>query len=127
MHRGCNPNQTSGGTVVETQLGSFDRHESCLRWHTRQRAWSIHARAREHQPESFTAFLIGGGVKPGFSRGETDEIGDQTVGGRVHVLDLHATMLNPLGLNHEKRTYRHAGRDDRLTDVYGKVDREILA
>lgn len=87
----------------------------------------IESHGREHQPESFTAFLAGGGVKPGFSYGETDEFGYQVVNGRVHIHDLHATMLHLLGLDHERLTYRHAGRDYRLTDVYGNVVREILA
>jgi hypothetical protein len=82
---------------------------------------------REHQPESFTAFLAGGGVRGGFSHGETDEFGYQVVHGRVHIHDLHATILHLLGLDHERLTYRHAGRDYRLTDVYGNVIHEILA
>jgi Protein of unknown function (DUF1501) len=82
---------------------------------------------REHQPESFTAWLAGGGVKRGFTHGETDEFGYQVVQGRVHIHDLHATILHLLGLDHEKLTYRHAGRDYRLTDVFGRVVKEILA
>jgi Protein of unknown function (DUF1501) len=82
---------------------------------------------REHQPESFTAWLAGGGVKRGFTYGETDEYGWQVVQGRVHIHDLHATILHLLGLGHEKLTYRHAGRDYRLTDVFGRVVKEILA
>jgi hypothetical protein len=81
---------------------------------------------REHQPESFTAWLAGGGVKRGFSHGETDEYGWQVVAGRVHLHDLHATILHILGLNHERLTYRNAGRDYRLTDVFGRVVKEIL-
>jgi uncharacterized protein (DUF1501 family) len=82
---------------------------------------------REHQPESFTAFLAGGGIRAGFSYGETDEFGYQVVRGRVHIHDLHASILHLLGLDHERLTHRHAGRDYRLTDVYGDVVREILA
>ncbi len=82
---------------------------------------------REHQPESFTTWLAGGGVKGGFTHGETDEYGHQVVRGRVHIHDLHATVLHLLGLGHEKLTYRHAGRDYRLTDVSGRVVREVLA
>ncbi len=82
---------------------------------------------REHQPDSFTAWLAGGGVKRGFSHGETDEHGYQVVRGRVHIHDLHATLLHLLGLDHEKLTYRHAGRDYRLTDVFGRVVKDILA
>ena len=87
----------------------------------------IETHGREHQPESFTAFLAGGGVKRGFSYGVTDEFGYEVIGGRVHIHDLHATILHLLGLDHERLTYRHAGRDYRLTDVYGNVVRDILA
>ena len=82
---------------------------------------------REHQPESFTSFLAGGGVRSGFSYGETDEFGYKATSGRVHIHDLHATILHLLGLDHERLTYRHAGRDYRLTDVYGNVVRQIIA
>jgi len=88
---------------------------------------SIETHGRDHQPESFTAFLAGGGVRRGFSHGETDEYGYQTVSGRVHIHDLHATMLHLLGLDHEQLTYRHAGRDYRLTDISGTVVDKILA
>jgi hypothetical protein len=66
-------------------------------------------------------------VRPGFSFGQTDEFGYQVVEGRVHIHDLHATILHLLGLDHERLTYRHAGRDYRLTDVYGNVVHEIIA
>ena len=87
----------------------------------------IEAHGREHQPESFTAFLAGGGVRRGFSYGQTDEFGYQAVSGRVHIHDFHATILHLLGLDHKRLTYRHAGRDYRLTDVYGNVVRPIIA
>ena len=82
---------------------------------------------REHQPESFTSFLAGGGVRSGFSYGETDEFGYKATSGRVHIHDLHATILHLLGLDHERLTYRYAGRDFRLTDVHGKVIGNIVA
>jgi hypothetical protein len=82
---------------------------------------------REHQPESYCAWLAGAGVKAGFTHGETDDFGYRPVAGKVHLHDLHATMLHLLGLDHEQLTYRHAGRDFRLTDVYGRVVEEILA
>ncbi|MFT4638574.1 MAG: hypothetical protein ACI8T1_001895 [Verrucomicrobiales bacterium] len=82
---------------------------------------------RDHNPRGFTAWMAGGGVKPGFAYGATDELGDTAVDGRVHMHDLHATILHLLGLEHEKLTYRYAGRDFRLTDVHGHVVREILA
>ena len=82
---------------------------------------------REHQQESYCAWMAGGGVKAGITWGATDELGYQPVEGKVHLHDLHATMLHLLGLDHEKLTYRHAGRDFRLTDVYGNVVNDILA
>jgi hypothetical protein len=88
---------------------------------------SIETHGREHQPESFTAFLAGGGVRRGFTYGVTDEFGYQVVEGRVHIHDLHATILHLLGLDHERLTWRHAGRDYRLTDVHGDVVHQILA
>ncbi len=81
---------------------------------------------RDHNPRGFTVFLAGGGVKPGFRFGATDEIGDTAVRDKVHMHDLHATILHLLGLGHEKLTYRYAGRDFRLTDVYGRVVHEII-
>ena len=82
---------------------------------------------REHQQESFCTLLAGGGVKPGFVHGETDDHGYRPVQGRVHLHDLHATMLHLLGIDHERLTYPHHGRDYRLTDVFGEVVKEILA
>jgi hypothetical protein len=82
---------------------------------------------RDHHPHAFTVWMAGGGVKAGFSYGATDEYGFYGVTDKVHVHDLHATMLALLGLDHERLTYRHAGRDFRLTDVAGRVVREILA
>jgi hypothetical protein len=82
---------------------------------------------REHHPFGFTMWLAGGGVKAGFSYGNTDEFGWHAVENKVHVHDLHATMLHLMGLDHERLTFRHAGRDYRLTDVHGRVVEEILA
>ena len=87
----------------------------------------IETHGREHQPDSFCAWLAGGGVKAGFTYGETDDFGFRPIAGKVHLHDLHATLLHLLGLDHERLTYRHAGRDFRLTDVYGQVVKEILA
>jgi hypothetical protein len=87
----------------------------------------IETHGREHQPDSFCAWLAGGGVKGGYTHGETDDFGFQPIAGRVHLHDLHATMLHLLGLDHERLTYRHSGRDYRLTDVEGRVVKEILA
>ena len=82
---------------------------------------------RDHNHYGFTAWMAGGGVKGGHIHGATDEFGFQAVENRVHVHDLHATMLHLLGFNHEQLTYRYAGRDFRLTDVHGNVVRDILA
>lgn len=82
---------------------------------------------RDHHPHAFTLWLAGGGVKPGFSYGVTDDYGFYGVDQKVHVHDLHATLLALLGLDHEQLTYHHAGRDFRLTDVHGRVVSEIFA
>ncbi|MEZ6061064.1 MAG: DUF1501 domain-containing protein [Planctomycetaceae bacterium] len=82
---------------------------------------------RDHNPRGFTVFLAGAGVKPGFAYGNTDEIGHLAVEGKVHMHDLHATILHLLGIDHERLTYRHAGRDFRLTDLYGRVITDIFA
>ena len=82
---------------------------------------------RDHNPHAFTAWLAGGGVKGGVHYGETDEVGHKAVVNRVSVNDLHATLLALLGIDHEKLTYRHSGRDFRLTDVAGNVVHEIIA
>jgi hypothetical protein len=82
---------------------------------------------RDHNHYGFTMWLAGGGVKGGTTVGATDEFGFAAVENRIHVHDLHATILHLLGFDHEKFTYRYAGRDFRLTDVYGRVVSEILA
>ena len=82
---------------------------------------------REHHPFGFTMWLAGGGIKGGIVHGVTDEYGWHAVENIVHVHDLHATILHLMGLDHERLTYRHSGRDYRLTDVYGDVVREIIA
>ncbi|MFN7806813.1 MAG: DUF1501 domain-containing protein, partial [Planctomycetaceae bacterium] len=82
---------------------------------------------RDHNPQGFTTWLAGGGVKPGLSFGATDEFGHKAIEGKVHMHDLHATLLDLLGLDHEQLTYRYAGREFRLTDVHGRVIDEILA
>ena len=76
---------------------------------------------RDHNPLGFTQWLAGAGVKGGFSFGETDEYGYRAAVDKVHMHDMHATILHLLGIDHEKLTYRYAGRDFRLTDVYGEV------
>ncbi|MCX6614123.1 MAG: DUF1501 domain-containing protein [Acidobacteria bacterium] len=82
---------------------------------------------RDHNPEAFTVWMAGGGVKPGLSYGATDDYGYYSVENKVHFHDLHATILHLLGMDHLKLTYRYAGRDFRLTDVHGNVVKDILA
>jgi hypothetical protein len=82
---------------------------------------------RDHNPGGFTVWLAGGGVKPGLAHGETDEWGHHAAAGRVHMHDLHATLLHLLGLDHTRLTFTYAGRPFRLTDVAGRVVEEILA
>src|SRR3954447_8117005 len=82
---------------------------------------------RDHHPYGFAMWLAGGGVRSGMAFGGTDEFGWDAVEDRVHVHDLHATILHLLGLDHEKLTYRSTGRDYRLTDVYGDVVKRIFA
>ena len=82
---------------------------------------------RDHNPRGFTVWLAGGGVKAGSAHGATDELGMAAVEGKIHMHDLHATILHLLGVDHKKLTFRYAGRDFRLTDVHGRVAREILA
>lgn len=81
---------------------------------------------RDHNPQGFTMLMGGGGIRPGIAYGETDEYGYHAVRDRVHVHDLHATMLHVLGIDHERLTFPYAGRDFRLTDVHGRVVKEIL-
>jgi len=85
------------------------------------------AKGREHHSWAFSSWLAGAGVKPGIVHGATDEHGMRAVEKPVHLHDFHATILHLMGLDHERLTYRHAGRDFRLTDVEGRVVRDILA
>ena len=82
---------------------------------------------RGHNKDGFTVWLAGGGVRGGMAHGQTDDHGFRAVDGQVHMHDLHATILHLLGLDHEKLTYRYGGRDFRLTDVHGRVVKEIIA
>jgi len=81
---------------------------------------------REHHPFGFTMWLAGAGVRGGMVHGATDDYGWHAVRDKVHVHDLHATILHLMGIDHERLTYRHSGRDYRLTDVYGNVVQQIL-
>lgn len=95
--------------VVETSAGTLIRN------------------GRDHNPYGFSVWMAGGGIRGGMTYGATDEFGFKATENRAHVHDLHATMLHLLGLDHEKLTYRYSGRDFRLTDVEGRVIKEIIA
>jgi uncharacterized protein (DUF1501 family) len=82
---------------------------------------------RDHHKDAYTMWLAGGGIKPGTSHGATDEFGYGIAENPVHIHDLNATVLHLLGVNHERLTFRYQGRDYRLTDVHGRVVREVLA
>lgn len=82
---------------------------------------------RDHHPNAFTMWLAGGGIKPGITLGESDEFGFNVVRDKVHVHDLHATILHLLGFDHTRLTYRFQGRDFRLTDVHGNIVEQLLA
>jgi uncharacterized protein (DUF1501 family) len=82
---------------------------------------------RDHNNRAFTVWLAGGGVKAGFRHGVSDDYGHEGVAGRVHIHDLHATILHLLGLDHERLTFRYSGRDFRLTDGKGKVVQAVLS
>ena len=85
------------------------------------------ASGRDHNPEGFTVWLAGAGVKAPFSYGATDDYGFYAEQNKMHIHDVHATLLHLLGIDHEKLTHRHAGRDFRLTDVFGNVAKDIFA
>jgi hypothetical protein len=85
------------------------------------------SKGRDHHPNAFTMWLAGGGIRPGITHGATDELGFHVAADEVHVHDLQATALHCLGLDHERLTFRHAGRDFRLTDVHGRVVNAILS
>ena len=87
---------------------------------------SENGNGRDHNHWGFTMWMAGGGVRGGMSYGESDDFGFRAAENRLHIHDLHATILHLMGIDHERLTYRHAGRDFRLTDVYGNVVREIV-
>ena len=112
------------------QRGLFDEHAGACGAASSAARRSPSCRSssgRDHNHYGFTMWLAGGGVKGGHVHGATDEFGFAAVENKVHVHDLHATMLHLLGFDHEKLTYRYAGRDFRLTDVHGQVVKELLA
>src|SRR5207302_9178788 len=85
------------------------------------------ANGRDHHPNAFTMWMAGGGIKPGITLGESDDFGLNVTKNKVHVHDLHASLLQLLGFDHKKLTYRFQGRNFRLTDVQGNVVQELLA
>ena len=111
------------------QRGMLDR--TLVVWTTEFGRTPFHETAnhagREHHKHCFTSWMAGGGVKGGIVHGQSDEYGIRTAEDAVHTHDLHATMLHLLGIDHERLTFRHAGRDFRLTDVHGRVVQEIIA
>jgi arylsulfatase A-like enzyme len=82
---------------------------------------------RDHHPRCFSAWMAGGGIRPGVVHGETDDFSYNIVRDGVHVYDLQATMLHCMGIDHKRLTFKHQGRDYRLTDVHGKVMKPLLA
>jgi uncharacterized protein (DUF1501 family) len=84
-------------------------------------------KGREHHATAFSSWLAGAGVRPGITYGQSDDYGIRVAENEVHVHDFHATILHLLGLDHERLTFRHAGRDFRLTDIHGNVVKRILA
>ena len=82
---------------------------------------------RDHNPFGYTMWMAGGGTRAGTAYGSTDEYGYFVAEGKVHVHDLHATMLHLLGLDHKQLTYRYSGRDMRLTDVHGEVIQGLMS
>jgi uncharacterized protein (DUF1501 family) len=84
------------------------------------------APGRDHNPHGFCMFFAGGGARGGTAYGESDDFGFKAAVDKMHIHDIHATMLHLLGMDHERLTYRYAGRDYRLTDVHGRVPRAIV-
>ncbi|MFN9552326.1 MAG: DUF1501 domain-containing protein, partial [Pirellulaceae bacterium] len=107
------------GERLDRQAGSDRkmRSEHAYRW----------VFGRDHTPWGFTVGMAGGGVRGGMAYGATDPFGFKAVENKVHIHDLHATILHLMGFDHTRLTYRHAGRDYRLTDVFGKVVQPIVS
>jgi hypothetical protein len=125
-----NVDQAISGLITDLkQRGMLD--ETLVVWTTEFGRTPYHEKAdhpgREHHHQVFSSWLAGGGLKGGIVHGSSDEHGIAVAEDRVHVHDFHATILHQLGLNHEQLTFRHAGRDYRLTDVHGRVVKEVLA
>ena len=137
----CLKCHTKGKDLANTKCLECHDHENMKRtiqsargFHATEKVsgkncWLCHAehKGREHHNWAFSSWLAGAGVKRGVVHGATDEYGIRATEKPVHVHDFHATILHLMGLNHEKLTYRHAGRDYRLTDVSGQVVKAVLA
>jgi uncharacterized protein (DUF1501 family) len=137
QHRGLRARLTANCTAIDQpiaaliddlkQRGMLD--DTLIVW-TGEFGRTPHVRnddGRDHNATGFTTWLAGGGVKGGLRYGETDENGITAVNDKVHIHDLHATILALLGIDHEKLTFRYSGRDFRLTDVHGRIVKEIFA
>ena len=123
LHAPLAPHAKSRSTPIRSRACTFD----LTPWSQDLSGKSpIDKHVREHQPESFCAWMAGGGVKPGLIHGDTDDMGYRVIHGKIHIHDLHATMLHLLGIDHLKLTAPHLGLDYRPTDVYGEVVKEIL-
>ncbi len=123
-----NVDQPTAALIIDLkQRGMLD--DTIVLWATEfgRTPWREGKNGRGHHRDCFSVWLAGGGFKPGHIHGATDDVGKYTVEDPVEVHDLHATILHQLGLNHEKLTFRHAGRDFRLTDVHGRIVEDLLA
>jgi len=125
-----NVDQPISGLIQDLkQRGMLD--ETLVVWTTEFGRTPYHEKAdhpgREHHHQVFSSWLAGGGTRSGQVYGSSDELGISVGENRVHVHDFHATILHLLGLDHERLTFRHAGRDYRLTDVHGEVVEDIIA
>ena len=127
MHAGESDLPIAGLIKDLKSRGLFD--ETLIVWHGEFGRMPISQRldGRDHNPYGFTVWMAGGGVKGGTVVGATDHFGYKAVENRKSVYDFHATILHLMGLDHEKLTYHHNGRDMRLTDVHGNVINEVLA
>ncbi len=127
MHAGETDGPIAGLIADLKQRGLFD--ETLIVWHGEFGRMPISQRldGRDHNPYGFTVWLAGGGVKGGTVVGATDHFGYKAIENRKSTFDLHATIMHLMGLDHEKLTYHHSGRDMRLTDVHGNLIREIIA
>jgi uncharacterized protein (DUF1501 family) len=132
-HEDLEANQRANGKAVDRPIGALltdlkARGTTLVVWTAEfgRTPWGESGNGRDHNPWGYTQWLAGGGVKAGTTLGETDDLGVQSVGKAVDTYDLHATVLNQLGLDHLKVTFLNHGRSERPTVVYGEVVREVL-